>query len=311
MSDARLPSIALVVHDCQVSYGQGRYVVELLRHLTGRYEFHVFANRFDPDLPPTTVLHPVRAWRSQSITSVLSFLLTSERQVRRSGCALIHAQGLTCWSADLITAHVCNAARYAHAPAASWRSRLFPALIIPLERAFYRARRRRHVIAISRVLAGELRQHYGWQKPLSIIPHGTDAERFRPAREAAERAQARARYGLTGAMWTWLFVGEASKGLSEVIDCLAGFPTARVLVISRSPREPFLARAAAAGRANRVLWHGLEREPEHAYRAADAFVFPSNYDAFGLVVTEAMASGLPVIVSRHIGAAELIENRST
>ena len=43
-----------------------------------------------------------------------------------------------------------------------------------------------------------------------------------------------------------------------------------------------------------------------AYQAADAFVYPSGYDAFGLVVAEAMASGLPVVIGRSIGAAEWI-----
>jgi UDP-glucose:(heptosyl)LPS alpha-1,3-glucosyltransferase len=38
------------------------------------------------------------------------------------------------------------------------------------------------------------------------------------------------------------------------------------------------------------------------------FVLPTPYDAFAMVVSEAMASGLPVIVSREAGASELIEH---
>jgi glycosyltransferase involved in cell wall biosynthesis len=42
------------------------------------------------------------------------------------------------------------------------------------------------------------------------------------------------------------------------------------------------------------------------FAAADAFVFPTVYDPYGLVIGEAMAAGLPVVTSRMAGAAELI-----
>jgi glycosyltransferase involved in cell wall biosynthesis len=43
-------------------------------------------------------------------------------------------------------------------------------------------------------------------------------------------------------------------------------------------------------------------------RAADIFVLPSLEDSYGLVVTEAMASALPVVVTTNVGAGELVEN---
>jgi glycosyltransferase involved in cell wall biosynthesis len=50
------------------------------------------------------------------------------------------------------------------------------------------------------------------------------------------------------------------------------------------------------------------RQIERYYAAADAFVFPSVNDSFGLVVLESMASGLPVFSSDQAGAAELIDS---
>jgi glycosyltransferase involved in cell wall biosynthesis len=47
---------------------------------------------------------------------------------------------------------------------------------------------------------------------------------------------------------------------------------------------------------------------EELFAAADAFLLPTPYDPFALVCTEAMASELPVVVSREAGAAELIEH---
>jgi glycosyltransferase involved in cell wall biosynthesis len=43
--------------------------------------------------------------------------------------------------------------------------------------------------------------------------------------------------------------------------------------------------------------------------AADLFVMPTLYEPFGMVIAEAMASGLPVITSRLAGAGELIDHK--
>ena len=43
------------------------------------------------------------------------------------------------------------------------------------------------------------------------------------------------------------------------------------------------------------------------YRGADCFVLPSRHDSFGMAVLEAMACGLPAIVSEMVGASEAIE----
>ena len=63
-----------------------------------------------------------------------------------------------------------------------------------------------------------------------------------------------------------------------------------------------------AGAADRIHLTPAASQVERYYAAADLFLFPTFYDAFGLVVTEALASGLPVVCSREAGAAELIED---
>jgi glycosyltransferase involved in cell wall biosynthesis len=48
-----------------------------------------------------------------------------------------------------------------------------------------------------------------------------------------------------------------------------------------------------------------------AFRRADCLVLPSRHDSFGRVVVEAMATGLPVLVSEHVGAKELVKEGET
>lgn len=47
------------------------------------------------------------------------------------------------------------------------------------------------------------------------------------------------------------------------------------------------------------------------FAAADLLVLPSRNDSYGMVVAEALASGLPAVVSSHVGAQELIEEGRT
>ncbi len=304
-------NIALVVHDFDPGLGQGRYALELARRFSPAHSVDIYANTFASELLPGWRFIRVPAWRRSALLSIFTFLLRAEALVRRHPHDVVHAQGLTCWGADVITAHVCNPARYRIAPPVRLRSRLFPALVNPVETRFYRQARARHVIAISRQVASEVRRFYGWERPLTVIHHGVDSTLFRPPKDLAERQACRNHFQLPATGTVWLFVGEATKGLELVVRQLSSFPQATLLAISRSAPAPFLALAESLGVANQLRFWGPEPEIAVAYRAADLFIYPSVYDTFGMVVAEAMASGLPVIVGREIGAAELIDSENS
>jgi UDP-glucose:(heptosyl)LPS alpha-1,3-glucosyltransferase len=100
------------------------------------------------------------------------------------------------------------------------------------------------------------------------------------------------------------------KGLSVVIEAAARLPHGRVRIDLVGRRDPADYRPIAArlGLADRLHWHGTSSDPGRFFAAADIFVLPTVYEPFGNVIIEAMASGLPAVVSKLAGAASAIDH---
>ena len=60
---------------------------------------------------------------------------------------------------------------------------------------------------------------------------------------------------------------------------------------------------------SRIIYKEPVPEIEKYYSAADIFVLPSIYEPFGNANLEALATGLPVITTRHCGAANIIRHK--
>lgn len=141
---------------------------------------------------------------------------------------------------------------------------------------------------------------------LTVIPYPVEKEfTFSETR----RREARARLGIADEVRMMLHIGNRGrqKGLDTVVQALKELETTepwRFVFAGSGSSSAALDEATKSLRAQgKVTLLGRVEETLDLYCAADLLVFPSRFDPWGLVVTEALATGTPVVCSASIGAA--------
>lgn len=322
--------IALVCSEVIRESGQGRYMLELARRLAPRHEVHVFADEYQ--LVPGTTFHRVPAPNAVKLFRLVVFWLRATLAVGRAPFDVVHTIGGCCARRDVVTVQFAQrawGAELAALTAADRRARAageLPLLVgSPLRRLYHQlywriadlfeapafaARAGKRLIAVSARVREELAQWYGVPPAaVAVIYNGVDPAEFAPEAIAPLRAPAREALGLPEGTLTLLFIGDFyRKGLGVAIRALGLMktPGVRLVVVGRGEIEAFRAHAGAAGVADRVTFVGFQQDVRPYFAAADAFIFPTRYEPFGMVVTEAMAAGLPVVTTRAAGASEVI-----
>lgn len=160
-------------------------------------------------------------------------------------------------------------------------------------------------LCTSRATLSELDAH-GFHN-LALWERGVDVALYRNA----PRTQAM-RERLLGAPDTGqkllLYVGRlaAEKGIQQVRPCLDAIPEAHFAIVGDGPHRAELERVFAGTKTQFTgFLHG--EELAQAYAAADGFIFPSTTETLGLVLFEAMASGIPVLAANSAPTREVLE----
>lgn len=171
------------------------------------------------------------------------------------------------------------------------------------------------VIAISTAIRDELRSYGIPDSKIALIPNGVDTDQFHPAAAPSDKPRLRGELGWADRP-TVLFVGgiNTRKRPHLLVEALGLLHQRGVeaQVVLAGPLE----RQAYADEIRRrtqdlriddmVIWQGFTSDPAPLYRAADIFALPSANEGMPNALLEAMASGLPSVVTPISGSLDLV-----
>lgn len=307
--------IAIVTHRIVRGDGQGRVNYEIAKKATAEFdEVILISDEISPDLLHDPRVRWVRVSHGPLPTAFcrnLWFLVASSsatRRARADGALIVVNGAITACASDVNIVHFVHGSWLRssyYEMRRGWPGvyqRCYGLFNARLERwAFTKTRA---VVAISQRVASELVSIGVPRAKIDVIANGVDVEEFSPG-WADRTALSLPAVGIVG-----LFVGDITterKNLGTVLKAMVHVPGLSLAVVGDARKSRFPDEARLLGVEERVAFLGFRRDVRDLMRATDIFIFPSRYEPSGLVLLEAMSSGLAIIAAATAGAAELIE----
>lgn len=284
--------------------GAESYAVAIAEQLAARHEIHVYAQETNEPVEGVTYHRVFCLSRKPRWINQLLFAIASWWQTRK-GFDVVHSHENT-WHGQIQTVHV-RPLRYNLLHGVRGGKRvlrwlkiaLSPRLLtyVWLEAARFAPQAGRRVVATSMPLKRECEAAYPASRQLlAVITPGTQLQQ-----DTLTRGAARRQLGLPSDVPLLLFVANdyRRKGLDALLQALAKLPADVHLAVAGNPAPSARYRPIAEqlGVAARVHFLGSQDDLAPAYRAADCLAHPTLEDTYAMVVLEAMAHGLPVVVS--------------
>jgi len=322
------PRIAVVTPFLDKAYGTERTVIEWLSHMPDAFEIHVYSQRVEDLDPERFIWHRIPTLPGPGLVNFVWWFAANhlrrawDRYVGGLRYDLVYSPGINCSDADVISVHIVFAEylrqagdelAWSRISVRDWprllHRKLYYRLIVALERRIY-SKPQTMLVLYAKKTARDLERFYGRRDHLPVLYLGLDHATFNPARRAALRERARRELGLAPDQFAVLLVGNdlRKKGIAVLLEAMRKLRDLPVclLVAGREDPAPFQGMANAVGVSERVQFLPARKDVEFYYAAADAYAGPSLEDTFALPPAEAMACGLPVIVSAENGTCEII-----
>ena len=258
------------------------------------------------------VPHPGRS------LEVIAFGLLAARMGRRDGAQLTISFGRTVDN-DLIRCE--GGAHAAYLEAARQWERLaaraaraispYHAAQCRLEAIGFRSSKLRRVLSISRMVGDDLERRFALpDSKVETLYNGVDRALLSKVSDPRLSEEIRRRLAIDPTTRVALFIGNGfgRKGLAQLIEAMAIAGGTACLMVAGEDRAAghYRKLAERRGLGRRVIFLGKRNDVPDLLAAADIVALPSLFEAFGNVVLEGMAAGLPVLTSARCGAAEIL-----
>lgn len=315
--------IALIVFQfIKEKGGVESYVFNLSRQLLNHgHEVHIFAHRFRQDQEKSLIFHYIPAITFWSPLKYWTFAINAPKIVKKTGIQfdIVHGFTQTLFQDIYRVGGGCHWDYMMHTYPLMHTAfgRIVMCLnprhssLLILEKIILKQKRYRQITCISEQCKREIMRHYKLPaNDIEVIYNGVDTDAFTPRARLQYRDTVRAKYRITSDEVLLLFVGSGfkRKGLKYVITAVPLIKDKKIklLVVGKGKVREYQKLAKDNGISDKIIFAGVHKNIQEIYAAGDIFVFPSEYDAFGTACLEAMASGLPVVVSKTSGVSEII-----
>ena len=296
--------------------GAESFAFNLTERLAQRdgFDVHVIANQWRQGDAPIT-FHKVPIIRFPRWLQPISFAYFVQKRIQGGSYDIVHSHDRI-FEMDLFTFH--------GIPHKTWiqhtkrdRLSLFDRATAWVEKKAFVNQKGPVILPVSNLAKEEILKIYNVPDDRMLVTHpGVSVDRFTALSREACRQEIRQRHDLSLNEVVVLFVSMnfelkrldlVLKGIAAVENREKEKTNFKLLVVGKGDMKRFGGLAGDLGISDRVVFTGVIREVEKYYMAADIFIMPSRFDTFGLVVLEAMAAGLPVIISHNVGARDLVE----
>jgi len=297
---------------CTPENSHGRYVIELAKRMGAHHPVTIYSGAFWPPLRSVIQCRFLPVPNRPAVARLAALWVTSFVTARGCPGDIIHVQGADAPVANVVTAQCCTAVMRATKARGSGLHRGMNFAIGAVGEKYCMSKSStQRVIAVSNKVKEEIEREYGVDpEKVVVVPLGVDPEEFHPRQRARWRATIRSRLALGSDEFVVIFVGGdfRRKGLMELFAAASRLRSFRVLAVGVAP-DPALKQLIQDHRLSKnVTFVNTTTEVAPLYAAADCFALLTRYDTFSMSTVEAMATGLPVIVSREAGVSEHLTN---
>jgi UDP-glucose:(heptosyl)LPS alpha-1,3-glucosyltransferase len=307
--------VAVVIPKYGLIGGAEQFASELTGRLSSltKYNFHVYANRWQKSSVPIA-FHRTPIISFPKYLTTPSFAYFAGSKINQGNFSLVHSHERI-FAADIFTMHGIPHRYWIHNIRRK-QMNLFDRATAWVERKLVYEGNCKKFVAVSNLTKEIFLREYKIEPDkVSIINPGIDLNDYAVQGKDSVRNGIRRELGINISDPVILFASMnfEIKGLDDILSSLARLKAQnrkfKLIVAGKGDIKKYTRLAEQSQIASDVIFTGPVSKEKliKLYLAGDLYIMLSKFDTFGMVVLEAMAAGLPVIISSNVGAKDIVQ----